>query len=109
MSGADAVENILWEAAMRIVKPESTTIHAAPVEGGPTVEVLIGEGPTEGGNLADARNGAARRRDAGARPRGVRGARGRAERAGSGPGRRARGDARAGDDGLDRGWREGKP
>jgi quercetin dioxygenase-like cupin family protein len=55
MSGADAVENILWEAAMRIVKPESTTIHAAPVEGGPTVEVLIGEGPTEGGKLATAR------------------------------------------------------
>ncbi len=29
---------------MRIVEPESGTIRAAPVEGGPTVEVLVGEG-----------------------------------------------------------------
>ncbi|QIN84571.1 cupin domain-containing protein [Rubrobacter tropicus] len=40
---------------MRIIEPESGTTRAAPVEGGPTVEVLVGGDGAESGNLAAAR------------------------------------------------------
>lgn len=40
---------------MQIVQAGSGAVHTAPVQGGPRVEVLIGEGKTEGANLAVAR------------------------------------------------------
>lgn len=40
---------------MQIVQAGSGVIHTAPVEGGPRVEVLIGEGETQGTNLGAAR------------------------------------------------------
>lgn len=40
---------------MQIVQVGSGAIHKAPVEGGPEVEVLIGEGEAQGTNLGAAR------------------------------------------------------
>lgn len=39
---------------MQVIRPESGEVHAAPMEGGPTAEVLVG-GDDAGGNLAAAR------------------------------------------------------
>jgi len=39
---------------MRTARPGSNELHAAPVEGGPTVEVLIDGNQRDGGNLAAA-------------------------------------------------------
>lgn len=40
---------------MQVVQVGSGAVHRAPVEGGPKVEVLIGEGETQGTNLGAAR------------------------------------------------------
>lgn len=40
---------------MQIVRVGSGVIHRAPVEGGPEVEVLIGEDEAQGTNLGAAR------------------------------------------------------
>lgn len=40
---------------MQIVQTGQGMVHTAPVQGGPRVEVLIGEGGTEGENLGAAR------------------------------------------------------
>lgn len=40
---------------MQIVGPGNGTTHIAPLDGGPTVQVLVGGGVAEGGKLAAAR------------------------------------------------------